>query len=59
MRSIFYEWSYELVTLPKNVLISEEESKTYDGLWLREPSQFLYNALPRAEKYLEKFNFPN
>lgn len=59
MRSIFYNWNYELINLPKRVLVSEKESKTYDGLWLREPGQFLHDALPRAEKYLEKFNLPD
>lgn len=55
MKSVFYEWDYEIIEIPKRILISEEESKKYDWLWLREPNQFLHNALPRAEKYLNIF----
>ncbi len=51
-------WSAALVPLPKDVLISEEKSKTYDGLWLREPGQYLNNALPRAQTFLEKYGAP-
>lgn len=49
-------WTAELVELPKDALVSEEQSKKYDGLWLREPKQFLYDALPRAKEYLERFD---
>ena len=41
------------------VLVSEARSRTYDGLWLREPGQFLHNALPRAEAYLARFPAPS
>jgi hypothetical protein len=37
------------------VLISEAKSRTYDGLWLRQPDQFLYDALPRAYRFLDRF----
>lgn len=47
---------FQLVELPSQVLISEAESKRYEGLWLREPKQFLHDALPRARKYLKRFN---
>jgi hypothetical protein len=48
-------WSATLITLPQDVLVSEAKSRTYDGLWLREPKQFLHDALPRAERYLDRF----
>ena len=51
-------WNADLVELPIDVLISEKSSKTYDGLWLREPTQFLHDALPRAQTYLKKFIAP-
>jgi hypothetical protein len=51
MKSTFYDWTYQIIEISKHVLISETESKKM-GLWLREPNQFLHNALPRAEKYL-------
>ena len=41
-----------LVPLPQDVLVSEAKSRTYDGLWLREPGQFLHDALPRARAFL-------
>jgi len=41
-------WDATLVELPCDVLISEAKSRTYDGLWLREPEQFLHDALPRG-----------
>lgn len=51
-------WDGSLVPLPANVLISEAESRRYNGLWLRGPTQFLHNALPRAEAYLDRFPPP-
>jgi hypothetical protein len=52
-------WNAELIDLPEQVLISEPESRKYDGLCLREPTQFLFNALPRAQKFLERFAAPS
>ena len=51
-------WRATLVPLPRDVLISEAKSRSYDGLWLREPTQFLHNALPRAHAYLSRFPAP-
>ena len=51
-------WEGEMIALPREVLISEPLSKTYDGLWLREPRQFLHDAMPRAEAYLQRFPSP-
>lgn len=51
-------WNAELVPLPRAVLVSEPLSRTYDGLWLREPGQFLHNALPRARAFLARFPPP-
>lgn len=48
-------WSADYIDLPQPVLISEPESKTYDGLWLREPMQFLHDAMPRARDFLRRF----
>ena len=46
------DWDCDLVKLPIDLLISEPKSRTYEGLWLREPEQFLENALPRARSYM-------
>ena len=51
-------WDAHLIELPQDVLISEAKSRTYDGLWLRGPKQFLYDALPRAHNYLHRFASP-
>ena len=51
-------WDATLNELPPDVLISEAKSKTYEGLWLREPGQFLHDAMPRAQAYLEHFPAP-
>jgi hypothetical protein len=51
-------WTAELIELPVDVLVSEEKSRRYDGLWLREPGQFLHDALPRARRFVERFPAP-
>lgn len=51
-------WDATLEELPFGVLVSEARSLTYDGLWLREPKQFLEDALPRARAYLDRFSPP-
>jgi hypothetical protein len=44
------------VPLPRDVLVSEVKSRAVDGLWLREPGQFLHDALPRARHFLDRFD---
>ena len=51
-------WAASMHVLPMDVLVSEQKSKTYDGLWLREPGDFLHDALPRARTYLSRFSAP-
>ena len=54
-RRLWPGWNASLIELPPEVLISEEKSRRHEGLWLREPSQFLHDALPRARRYLDRF----
>jgi hypothetical protein len=54
-RRFFPCWNATLVDLPAEVLVSEQRSRQVDGLWLREPNQFLYDAMPRARCFLDKF----
>lgn len=49
-------WDADLIELPPDVLISEARSRTYDGLWLRQPDQFLHDAMPRAYRYLDRLD---
>jgi hypothetical protein len=48
-------WEAAPARLPPEVLISEEKSRRIAGLWLREPGQFLHDALLRARRYLDRF----
>ena len=54
-RRFFPGWDATLVDLPKEVLVSERRSRQIEGLWLRQPDQFLYDALPRAGRFLDRF----
>jgi len=49
----FEGWTHDLVAFPAEYLISEEKSKGY-GLWLRQPDQFLHDAMPRAQRYVDR-----
>lgn len=51
-------WDASLVEIRPTALVSGAESLTYEGLHLREPTQFLLNAMPRAQAYLERFPLP-
>src|SRR5580700_732823 len=42
----FPRWDATLVDLPTDALVSEQRSREIQGLWLREPKQFLYDAMP-------------
>jgi hypothetical protein len=54
-RRLWPGWNASLVELPRDVLVSEEKSRRYEGLWLREPGQFIHDALPRARRFLDRF----
>lgn len=52
-------WEATLVDIPPAVLVSEAGSRAFDpALWLREPGQFLHDALPRARRFLNRFPLP-
>ncbi|QGY05767.1 hypothetical protein MMSR116_30615 [Methylobacterium mesophilicum SR1.6/6] len=51
-------WGAALVPLPPEVPISERRFGRIGGLWLREPRQFVHDALPRARRYLGRFGPP-
>jgi hypothetical protein len=52
-RRFFPGWDATLVDLPSEFLVSEARSRQIEGLWLREPRQFLHDALPRARNFLD------
>jgi hypothetical protein len=37
-------------------LVSEHKSRTYEGLWLREPKQFPHDPLPRAHRFIDRLS---
>ena len=45
-RRFFPGWEATLVDLPAEILVSEQLSRQIEGLWLREPKQFLHDAMP-------------
>ena len=51
-------WEASLVKLPEDVLVSESKSRMYDGLWLKGPKDFLFDPMPRAQAYLNRFPAP-
>ena len=57
-RRLWPGWDATLVELPADVLVSEALSRQHDGLHLREPGQFLHNAMPRARAFLDRFPGP-
>jgi hypothetical protein len=54
-RRFFPGWDASLIDLPTDILVSEQRSRQIEGLWLREPTQFLHDALPRARAFLNRF----
>jgi hypothetical protein len=44
-------WSFDLLDIAPDALISEEKSKAL-GCHMREPGQFLHDALPRAQAFV-------
>jgi hypothetical protein len=59
-RRLWPGWDATVVPLPRDVLISGTRSRQFDSrLKLREPGQFLYDALPRARRYLDRFPVPD
>ena len=53
------EWRGTLVPLPAEVLLSAPAARAFDpALRLREPGEFLHDALPRARRFLARFPLP-
>ena len=53
-RRFFPGWEFDLVPVTVS-LVNREEAKAI-GMDLREPAQFLHDALPRAHRYPERFD---
>ena len=53
-RRLFPRWEADLVPVTVS-LVSRDAAKAI-GMDIREPTQFLHDALPRARRYLERFD---
>ncbi len=53
-RRLFPKWEADLVPVTVS-LVSRDAAKAI-GMDIREPTQFLHDALPRARRYLERFD---
>jgi hypothetical protein len=41
-----------------DALVSRRRACDYEGLWMKEPQEFLFDPLARARRYLQKFPAP-
>ena len=51
-------WSADVVNIRMDALVSRRRSREYEGLWMKEPQEFLFDPLARARRYLQKFSAP-
>jgi hypothetical protein len=48
-------WSADVVKIHTEALVSRRRAREYEGLWMKEPQEFLFDPLVRARRYLQKF----
>jgi hypothetical protein len=51
-------WSADIVRIRTDALISRRRAREYEGLWMKEPQEFLFDPLARARRYLQKCPAP-
>lgn len=51
-------WDADIVPISRRALVSNEAALPYDGLHMKEPQHYLFDPLPRAQKYLQRFSAP-
>ena len=51
-------WSADIVSIRKQALVSRFHARDYDGLWMKEPHEYLADPIARARAYLRKFPVP-
>ena len=51
-------WSAEVLNIRTDALVSRRRAGEYEGLWMKEPQEFLFDPLARARRYLQKFPAP-
>ncbi len=51
-------WDADLVRIAPEALVSNAQARRYDGLLMKERKHYLFDPLPRARTYLQKFPTP-
>jgi hypothetical protein len=51
-------WSADIVRIRRDALVSRRQAREYEGLWMKEPQEFLFDPLTRVRRYLERFPGP-
>jgi hypothetical protein len=51
-------WSAAVVNIRMDALVSRRRAREYEGLWMKEPQEFLFDPSARAGRYLERFPAP-
>ena len=51
-------WSADIVSIRRDALVSRRKAREYEGLWMKEPQEFLFDPLMRARRYLQRFPAP-
>jgi hypothetical protein len=51
-------WDADVLPISREALVSNAQAEQYDGLRMKEPSDYLFDPLPRARWYLGKFPAP-
>lgn len=51
-------WSGDVVNIRTDALVSRRRAREYEGLWMKEPQEFLCDPLTRARRYLQTFPAP-
>jgi hypothetical protein len=46
------------VRVRKEALVSRRHAHEYQGLWMKEPEEYLADPIARARRYLQKFPEP-
>ena len=50
--------SADIVSIRRDALVSRRQALEYEGLWIKEPHEFLFDPLTRARRYLQRFPAP-
>jgi hypothetical protein len=51
-------WSADVVRISQEALVSRQHARDLPGLWMKEPGEYLFDPLPRARAYLQRFSAP-